>query len=181
MDLAFKSGEEITDVWGGLRTRLVSSFRRPEPHAGYPYTKHFEKRNTGLAGRNDGRDARSHPFSPKSQWRTLPCRAFPVTKVLQPGNSTEFRILCTAWSVFDSRVEQGKLQTSVLLCVSPVPKIFSSLRAVPKKIRGWWRESSQMDIEVCARFEQFLNMLSRGGFFLRTLTRPKERKKSRKK
>ena len=73
------------------------------------------------------------------------------------------------------------MQTSVLLCVSPVPKIFSSLRAVPEKIHGWWRESIQMDIEVCARFEQFLNVLSRGGIFLRTLTRPKERKKIEKK
>ena len=54
---------------------------------------------------------------------------------------------------FNSQIEQGKLQTSVLQ--SPVPKIFSSLRAVPKKIRGWWRQSIQMDIEVCALFEHF--------------------------
>ena len=88
--LAFKSGEEITDVWGGLRTRLVSSFHDPEPHTGCPYNKPFKKRKKALVGRNDGLNARSHPFSPKWQWRTLPCRSFPVTKALRPGSSAEF-------------------------------------------------------------------------------------------
>ena len=73
----------------------------------------------------------------------------------------------------------GKI-ANVGFAVSPVPKIFSSLRAVPKKIRGWWRQSIQMDIEVCALFEHFLTVLSRGDFFANAHATERERKNREK-